>query len=828
MPQQVFGAEAAVSMVNRALANTSPAHTVYLNQVAAAGTTDASQYAFAAQLGAQYAVGKTAADLSALLLGNMGVSNDILQAALTDYIAFHGTQNIGIIALQLGQILSGLEGDVTFGAAAAKWNQEVTNAYQYSSSSFNNTPQTGDDGIGATTLTRFTDVVVGHEIRGYMDYNQFTGRDEQTLTTSDRITGTDAADDILFAQMVQAALGAAATRPTLNGIEIVSIDVKGGTPTLDMADANGVKTIMNVGSAEAAGLTFANLKNLVDVVVRNTNANTTVTFNATVVAGADDAVNLTVDGAGVRADRANITINSNGANDGVETLNITASGAASVLGNVTSANVTKLTVAGDQNLSVGTKVAAAGFTSTVLANVDASAATGNLFLNVSAAGATNQTITTGAGNDTVVMRGLTANDTVDLGAGTNRVVLTDTGSNQAAKLTNVQEIEARVAGTSLNLVNAPSVNLIAVAETAVASSIANVTSVKSGTTFAFEGEGAANTVGLVNTATFGNVRFNLANATGSTDVINVTYNNDGAMLGTDGQVTIGTLNNSGNNVETMNLTFSDVGADDTVSITDIQVGTALRTLNVTSDSRVTLGTGLNDLTDLTGLTSVDASAVKGAFNATFGLLADTASALVKTGGAGNNNVAVAKGDADGATGTTLTVDASAGTGNQTFTVNNTDADVTGTTPSFVFMGGSGNDTLTLTSAVGSVNNISGGKGVDTINLTLSAGVDHLVFNVGDSMQGASDVITGFKAGPSADLIDLRSFGFDVALQNVTATGAALNGTANEFGGNAVVAAAIGGNTTVYVDVNGDNKFDANDLVISFVGAAVVNTDILWA
>ena len=68
MPQQVFGAEAAVSMVNRALANTSPAHTVYLNQVAAAGTTDASQYAFAAQLGAQYAVGKTAADLSALLL----------------------------------------------------------------------------------------------------------------------------------------------------------------------------------------------------------------------------------------------------------------------------------------------------------------------------------------------------------------------------------------------------------------------------------------------------------------------------------------------------------------------------------------------------------------------------------------------------------------------------------------------------------------------------------------------------------------------------------------------------------------------------------------
>lgn len=459
-----------------------------------------------------------------------------------------------------------------------------------------------DDGK-TVLLTRFTDVKVGATFNGYLDYNQYTGQDEQTLTTSDRLTGTAADNDTLYAQQI------AGSRPTLNGIEIVSIDAKGVAPVLDLSDANGVKTVINANSSETANLSFTNLKNLVNVVVRNTNADTVVTFNPTVVAGTADALSLTVDGAGVRADRANVTVN------GIETLNVTASGAASVLGNVTSANVTKVTVSGDQNLSVGTKANGSGFTSALVATVDAAAATGNLFLNVSAAGATNQTITTGAGNDTVVMSGLTANDTVDLGAGTtNRVVLTDGGSNQAAKLTNVQQIEARVASTQLNLVNAPSVNLIAIAETAgVASSIADVTSVKSGTTFAFEGEGAANQIGAPEQATFGNVRFALANATGSSDVINVTYGNAGSMLGANGVVNIGTLTGTNNNLETLNLTFSDVGADDTVNVADIIVGangagnSALRTITVTSDSRVNLGTGGATLAELDDLTTFDAT-----------------------------------------------------------------------------------------------------------------------------------------------------------------------------------------------------------------------------
>ncbi|MCL4769681.1 MAG: hypothetical protein KJZ76_04955, partial [Burkholderiaceae bacterium] len=367
------------------------------------------------------------------------------------------------------------------------------------------------------------------------------------------------------------------------------------------------------------------------------------------------------------------------------------------------------------------------------------------------------------------------------------------------------------------------VNLIAVAEGA---SIANVTAVKSGTTFAFEGVGAANAVPAAAPA-FGVTNFNLAGATGSTDVINVTFSNAGVQVGAGGAIAINTITNTGNNVETLNFNFSDVGADDTVTIANIVVGTAARALNFTSDSKVTVTTPMA----MTGLTSVDATGVKDAFTANIGAVGDAANVSVRTGGSGNNNVTVTKSVDAPPANTTLTVDGSAGSGSQTFTINNTDADVdAANTPSLVFNGGTGADTLVLTSAGGSINRISGGAGIDNITLTASAGVDHLVLNLGDtgSTVATGDTVNGFKTA-GADRIDLRGFGFDVPLQGVTAAVGALNGTAAEFGGRAVAAFSAGGNTTLYVDTNGDNKLGAGDLVVNLIATgAVVAGDILWA
>ena len=820
MSQTVFGAPAVVTMLNRAFNNASPAHAVFNNQVETAGTTTASQTAFALQFGESFA-GLTDAALSARVLGNLGVlPNAELEAAVTQYFADNGLANRGLVVLQLGQILSTLETAPApqniFNAAAQAWNKEVEQSFIYSSNSANTTPFDGDfSGTDTFTLTRFTDVKTSANFNGYLDYNQFTGADEQTLTTGDRLTGTAAETDSLFAQQ------AAGSRPTLSGIEIIAIDAKAAAPVLDMSDTTGAKKVVNKGSNETATLSFTNINNLVDVSIEATNSNTVLTYAPSVVAGANDNLNLSVNGAGITADRANFTVG------GIESLTVSATGANSMLGNVTAAGVRTVNISGDKNLSVGTKVAGTGFTSTVLTTVNAADATGNLFLNVSAAGAASQAVTTGAGNDTVVVSALSALDTYTLGEGTDRVVVTDAGSNQAAKLVGVEQVEARVAGTNLNLTQAVDVNLIAVTEGA---SIANVTAVKSGTTLAFEGVGAANAAAGV-TPTFGVTNFNLANATGSTDVINVTFGNAGVQVGTGGAIAIGALTNTGNNVETLNFNFSDVGADDTVTIASINVGTAARALNFTSDSKVTVTGAMA----MTGLTSVDATGVKDAFTANVGTVGAAANVSVLTGGSGNNNVTVTKAvDAAvalAADNTALTVDGSAGTGSQTFTLTNNDADLlTATTANLVFNGGTGADTLVLTSVAGSLNNISGGAGIDNLNLALSLGDDRLVLNLGDTgaTVATGDTVTGFLAA-GTDVIDLRGFGFDVALQGVTATGAALNGTANEFVGKAVVAAAIGGNTTLYVDTNGDNKLGAGDLVANLIGtAAVVAADILWA
>ena len=75
-------------------------------------------------------------------MGNMGLDNQLLADALTDYITVHGTNKIGIIAYQLGTLLSTLENDATYSAAAKAWNAEVTAAYEYSANPINTTPST--------------------------------------------------------------------------------------------------------------------------------------------------------------------------------------------------------------------------------------------------------------------------------------------------------------------------------------------------------------------------------------------------------------------------------------------------------------------------------------------------------------------------------------------------------------------------------------------------------------------------------------------------------------------------------------------------------------
>jgi len=208
MAQQVFGPSAVVSVLNRAFTNTSPSNAVFANQVATAGTTEASQLAFAKSFGASFATGKTAADLSALLMTNMGITNAALSTALTDYIAANGTQNVGIIAWQLSSILSNLENDGTYGAAAKAWNAEVTAAYEYSADVKNTTPSTGatngNEAGKSQVLTVAQDVLTGgagnDNFRGVA--GQAVGNQEQTTFNSSDIIDGGLGQDALILNLV--------------------------------------------------------------------------------------------------------------------------------------------------------------------------------------------------------------------------------------------------------------------------------------------------------------------------------------------------------------------------------------------------------------------------------------------------------------------------------------------------------------------------------------------------------------------------------------------------------------------------------------------------
>jgi hypothetical protein len=281
MALPIFGAQAAVSIVNRALSNTSPAHNVYLNQVSNAGVTAASEYAFAAQLGASYAVGKTPAELAVMVLENVGItattinaeSYNILLAAGTDYIAFHGTQNIGIIALQFGQIISGLEGDVTFGNAAKAWNAEVLAAYNYSSNPVNGTPQTGEGVPGNSNiiLTVGQDVLAGSAADDTFKANvsqNSLGQQVNTLGSGDILEG-GAGFDTLDAKITNGSfVGGSISQPIqpeTNSIEYIKLQAVLADTTpgfkdevfVNAKDMVGVKTISS--NYSDASLTVMNL-----------------------------------------------------------------------------------------------------------------------------------------------------------------------------------------------------------------------------------------------------------------------------------------------------------------------------------------------------------------------------------------------------------------------------------------------------------------------------------------------------------------------------------------------------------------------------------------
>lgn len=169
-------------MLNRAFNNQAPSYTSLTSQKAAAGATTESNMAFALQFGASFA-SLTEEELSAKILGNMGVlPNAGLQTAVKNYLLEVGKANVGIVALQLGTILSGLEnatGDqAIYSAAGLAWNNELVASYNYSANPANTLPSpvgpiqmrgaalsqvAGDDAVSFAQASESAAALGGHD-----------------------------------------------------------------------------------------------------------------------------------------------------------------------------------------------------------------------------------------------------------------------------------------------------------------------------------------------------------------------------------------------------------------------------------------------------------------------------------------------------------------------------------------------------------------------------------------------------------------------------------------------------------------------------------------
>lgn len=225
MPAQVFGSGATATQLYLAFNGVAPSNPIYNNWVNVIDTSGES--ALALQIG-QATANITSATLAASVLANLGVSaattNAEAFAALSTAVvqlfdAYPATSR-GQIVLNMTKLLTGLEGNATYGTAAANFNSTTLSAYTYASSTANTTP--GTPSTGSTfTLTSGVDNIVG-------------------------TSGNDAIN-----------ASVTATSAVLGGLDVV--DGAGGTDTLNIADT---ATAANADFALPAGFTVKNVEAL--------------------------------------------------------------------------------------------------------------------------------------------------------------------------------------------------------------------------------------------------------------------------------------------------------------------------------------------------------------------------------------------------------------------------------------------------------------------------------------------------------------------------------------------------------------------------------------
>lgn len=429
MALQLSNNQAGVLALNRGLSDWSPNYDAYNNMLAAAQENGLD--GFALQWGSGYS-GRSEDLMSTVLLTNLGLlPNAGLQSALRDYLVVVGKTNVGIVAVQLGSILSGLEGatgdQAIYAAAAARWNSELAASHAYSSNPANGMGPIGNPyfnvGTGTTlTLTSSVDV-----LSGTLYDDVFLAPAPGLLGSPDILNG---GGDGGRGDMLMATLGGGeSVAPKLYGIETVIITA-GESAQFSSANATDIKMLWGDGATRPA--TFADVSLKTTVGVQNSLSGGPLTVKFAGTSGTLDSANIVLaDATGL--DEVIVP--------GIELLSVYSSA-----GNVatTTTNTARITadvaeeirIWGDQALTttvIGSHVEvinATGltgaldlaFTTTGSTPVGIIGGTAGDRINVNEASGGRVAIDAGAGDDTVIVGAANAHE-VTLGRGSDTLTI---------------------------------------------------------------------------------------------------------------------------------------------------------------------------------------------------------------------------------------------------------------------------------------------------------------------------------------------------------------------------------------------------------------------
>mgnify|MGYP001096862117 CR=1 FL=1 len=589
MPASIIGNPAVVTGLYQAFNGKAAGYNTYTNNLAYAAQNGPAAYA--AEIGKGFYT-VPAATLADTVLKNVGIDNAVLEDALVQIFTAYPVQARGQIVLNLINLLTNLESDATFGAAATAWNQLVASNNAYS----NNSTNVADAVVDASTvsLTAGTDQPTATNFISTLVYTPGGTDRINSLQDEDQLIGLG--DNAKLDLTLGNANDAAATMvtPKLTNIKTINVAFTGSgaaTNTLDLQDATGVDAVNVTRISTGFGAIVQNITTAASQLsISNSNSplgnGVGFTFLGSAVAGTADSTTLTlknvnVSGIRVQEHAANAA---DPVNNGFETINLVSTGSTNTVGVLRAEDLQTLNIAGTQNLNLGTRGATLNGQSAEavrygdvfrnadgsLTKIDASAFEGNLDLTLGSvfnAGADNTSgvnvkfdLIGGKGNDTIrltqgtVVGGTAATrDNINGGEGNNTLVLlgssniiqAGTAAAPVANVTNIQALEVR-SGHDNEAVVAPDVITV------------DADAFDKLATIYVRNEGQNDTVGGVTDGVFESVTENMT----------VNLNNLTAAQGAAITIAHGTTGNNGiaENALVANLK-SSTNASDTVGVT---------------------------------------------------------------------------------------------------------------------------------------------------------------------------------------------------------------------------------------------------------------------